>query len=66
MMWFMFIMLSSSMPPLIIDMPSKEICLEVLKLNPEYKGAACWAKPAKVGESIDEPSFAPQPERESF
>lgn len=52
--WFMALFISASMPPIVIDMPSQEVCKQVLALNKEYKGAKCWAK--EKGESIDAPT----------
>ena len=41
MIWFLMLMLAGH--PIMIDMPSKEMCQEVLKINLEYKGQ-CWAR----------------------
>jgi hypothetical protein len=64
MLWFMVLMISERMPPLVIDMPSKEVCQQVLTLNTEYR-AHCWAK-EKMGESVEEPNVKPRLEDESF
>jgi hypothetical protein len=61
--WFMVLMISERLPPLVVDMPSREVCQQVLTLNSEFH-AHCWAK-EKLGESVEPPpAIKPPAEQE--
>jgi len=35
----------SDSPAVQIQMPSKEVCVQVMKINPDVGGLDCWARP---------------------